>query len=136
MRFTNTIEKKEGDYSHPRVRVNNSLIDASKRDKSLFFRRKPVKIQNIASKQWAVADCLGSGGIKGLTKSTIAIEYDTADLLGIRIGEQCDLKVTNATYMDMLIWSWKHPDYMSRMSYQHMILGTFLALVGMFSALI
>lgn len=136
MLFTNTIEKKDGDYSRPRIRVHNAHIDASKRDKSLFFRRKPVKIINTNTKQWAVADCLGSGGIKGLTQSTLAIEYDTADLLGIRVGQQCELQVRNATYIDMLKWSWKHPDYMSRMSYQHMFLGTFLAIVGMFSALI
>ncbi|MDA0152405.1 hypothetical protein OH460_08830 [Vibrio sp. Makdt] len=135
MKFTNTIEKKEGDYSHPRVRVHNTLIDASKRDKSLFFRRKPLKITNPINKQWAVADCLGSGGMKGLNKSTLAIEYDTADLLGIRIGKPCELYVKNATYLDMLVWSWKHPDHTSRIANQHMILGTVLAIVGMLTFL-
>jgi hypothetical protein len=102
----------------------------------LFFRRKPLKITNTANKQWAIADCLGSGGVKGLTKSTLGLEYDTADLLGVRIGKQCELQVKHATYVDMLVWSWKHPDFMTRMANQHMILGTTLAIIGMVSALI
>ncbi|CAH1598707.1 hypothetical protein THF1C08_50211 [Vibrio jasicida] len=134
--FTSTMEKKEGDYSRPRVRVHNMHIDSKKRDKSLFFRRKPLKITNATTKEWAIADCLGSGGVKGLNKSTLAIEYDTADLLGIRIGKPCELQVQHATYLDMLRWFWKHPDYTNRMANQHMILGTFLALVGMISLIL
>ena len=133
MKIDNVIEKSDGDYSRPKIRLHNFHIDSTRSNKTKFFRRDPIIITNTLTKQWTIAFCLGSGGTKGLMKNTAAIEYDTADILGIKIGNPCNLKIKKANYFELLRWNWKHPDQPTRMAMQHSIIGTALAIVGVYS---
>lgn len=112
MEFNRIIEIENRNISRSIVRLNNALIDRSKSNKKLFYRRNPVKITNENNGQWSIAFAYGSPGIKGLTKKTIGIDYDTADVLGIKEGEfNLKIKLTKANCLDVWLWYLNHPDH-------------------------
>lgn len=112
MEFNKVIEIDNHNISRSIVRFNNTLIDRTKKSKTLFHRRSPLKITNKNNGQWSIAFAYGSPGIKGLTKKTIGIDYDTADVLGIALNDTAiNVEVKRAKSFDLWSWYLNHPDH-------------------------
>ncbi|MUJ20325.1 hypothetical protein [Aliivibrio fischeri] len=131
-----SITEIEGNVSRSIVRFNNCLIDKKKIDKHKFFRREPIKIINVVTKEWVIAYAAGSSGIKGLTKSTIAIDYDTADLLGINFKEEVNIQVKRASYYDCLKWFTFHPDKNQQIATHFGLVGVAFGFLGLIISLV
>lgn len=110
--FERILVDKDSNTSRSLVRFNNMFIDKRKKCSKRFYRREPVKIINKTNGQWSIAFASGSAGIKGLNRSSIQIDYDTADMLGLSMSnESCSLCVMRANPLDMLIWYLHHPEH-------------------------
>jgi len=118
VRFSQCIELPDGDFARPIVRLPNIMVDATKRDRTKFFRREPVVIKNLDNGCWTIALCLGAGTTKGITKQCLGIEYDTADILGINIYSKVEkqLVVQRASMFRKILWYLNHPDHGVRTS--------------------
>ena len=138
MKFDKAIQltDKDSGVSIAIARLNNTLIDKSKTDKSKFFRRQAVKITNRENGYWTLRYCMGSAGLKGLSKNAIAIDYDAADSLGIRFNQPVDLLVEKASYFRALSWYMRHPDQSVRMNTHLAVLGAALGAVGLVLSII
>lgn len=129
------IELLDGNYSNPRVRLNNFHLDKSKTNKDKFFRREPLIIINKNNGKWVIACCLGSPGIKGLTKDAIGLEYDSADMLGIKFHQECNLVIKKAPFLKRLQWYWSHPDQATQLAMQMSIIGTVFGTIAFIQSL-
>ncbi|AZL83447.1 hypothetical protein EIJ81_00845 (plasmid) [Aliivibrio salmonicida] len=134
MIFT-SITEIDGNLSRSIVRFNNYLIDKKKRNKQKFFRREPIKIINVDTKEWVIAYAAGSSGIKGLTLSTIAIDYDTADQLGLNFKEEVNIQVNRASYFDCLKWFTFHPDKNQQIATHFGLVGVAFGFLGLIISL-
>lgn len=124
-KFSSCVELLDGDFARPVVRINNSYIDAAKKNKSKFFRREPVVIKNLSNGSWTLALCFGAGNTKGITKQSVGIEYDTADILGVKFHskEHLNLVIHRASIWRKVYWYLNHPDHGIRTSMWFAITG-------------
>lgn len=141
--FSGCIELPDGDFARPVVRVHNAYIDATKQDKNKFFRREPVVIKNPDNGTWTLAICIGAGGTKGVTKQSVGINYDTADILGVKFHskEPLNLVIQRASMWRKVYWYLNHPDHGVRtsmwfgitglISFADSMLGRFFDLIEM-----
>jgi hypothetical protein len=117
------------------VRMNTSRIDQARQDKDAFFRRQPVKLTNPLTGQFIVRMPMGGGGVKGLTKDSIALDYDAIDTLGIRSkfidGKlEATVLVSKASTLSVYRYYWGHPDVGYRLAMRLSMVGLVLGILG------
>lgn len=113
------------------VRVHPSRMDATKSDPSRLFRRQAVQLVNTENGLKTIRFCLGAGALKIAHPNTIAVDYDTKDMLGISSERTVKIKVNRAGLWSVLWYFCNHPDMAYRLSTQMAVLGTALGVVGL-----
>ncbi|WP_428774896.1 hypothetical protein [Vibrio sp.] len=102
------------------VRLNNRMIGKTG---TKYRRRTPVIISNQDNNHWVLRYCMGGSSLKGLTKSSLAIDYDGVDELGIRFKQPASLIMRRANVFDMAKWYWAHPDRAVRAEWRFVLIG-------------
>lgn len=125
------LSTEDSGMQHSIVRFENSNVRH-------FGRRTPVVIYNNGNrKQWILRYCFGNNGsVKGLTKDSIAIDYDGAFDLGIQFGQRVNLVVKPATHYQCIKWLMNSADLNIRLSTRLGLLGAVLGLLGLVTGVI
>lgn len=138
-RFTATcvveLPKEDRGLERSIVRLNTSRMDQTRQDKTSFYRRQPVKICNPLTGQYIIRMPMGGGGLKGLTRDCIALDYDSVDALGVRSGfiegrVDADLVVSKANAFSIYSYYWDHPDVGYRLAMRLSMIGLALGIIG------
>lgn len=129
----NIIKLPAADLSYQTdiVRFHNSMIDSHKKDKSMFFRRDAVLVMNPVTGGKVVRYAMGNSGIKGLTKDSVAIDYDAAVELNVKFGDPCSVLVRRAKTHEVISWFLHHKDLNVRISMRLSILSVLLGFAGL-----
>ncbi|BEI26567.1 hypothetical protein ACPFUC_001890 [Vibrio cholerae] len=132
--FTNVIDLPERDcgLSQSIIRLANVHIGHSK-----IKRRTPLRIINTDNQQWTIRYAMGNNGsVKGLNKSTIAVDYDATQELGVSFKQPVRIIVKKASLFECLTWLATSPDLNVRLNTRLGLLGASLGLVGLAISLI
>ena len=124
------LKERDFGFASYIVRVNNSLMDASKKNKDKYFRREAVLIVNPENDTRILRYVVGNPGTMSLTKSTIGLDYDGLDSLGIKFRDKVNLIVTKATRFEVYRWYMNHQDLNVRISMRLGVLGAVLGIIG------
>lgn len=122
------------------VRMNPSRLDHKRIDKKAFYRRQAVRILNPENGQFIIRMPMGGGGLPGLTKDTIALDYDAVDALGLS-GKfrhkplEVELEVSKADIISIYRYFWNHPDIAYRAALRLGLLGLALGIMGLIPSL-
>jgi hypothetical protein len=114
------------------ARVHGSHIN------SAFKRRDAVIIENPQTGAKIIRYVLGHGGLPGVTKQAIAVDYDGLETLGYRMKpEQCaNLIVRKAKPYESIYYLTKHPDLVVQLSIKLALLSTALGLIGLVGVIV
>ncbi|MBD0788229.1 hypothetical protein HUO09_17880 [Vibrio sp. Y2-5] len=108
------------------IRVHNSNMKP-------FRRRMPVVIHNIDSGKWTIRYIVGGNSLKGLTKTSVGLDYDAYVELGIdRAKKPYNLVVKKANIAQVNIWLMRSPDAIAKYGAIWGVVGTVLGLVSFF----
>lgn len=118
------------------VRIHNMHIDSKKRNKSRFYRRDAVVIENNVTGEKILRYVMGNPGGISISKTAVALDYDAVDTLGIRFREPVTLVVRRANAIEVYQWFWSHPDLNVQLSMRLGLVGTVLGIIGFFTGLI
>ncbi|MGR5159734.1 hypothetical protein [Vibrio owensii] len=110
------------------VRLFNAHIGKKKHQ---YVRRIPVVITNRNNGHWILRYAMGSNAIKGLTATTLGLDYDGVNDLGIKFKQECDLIVEEATLYQQVHWLWFFPCVNVRLSFRLGLLGFVFGLIGL-----
>ncbi|OIP95598.1 MAG: hypothetical protein AUK56_04890 [Thiomicrospira sp. CG2_30_44_34] len=101
--------------------------------KTVFSRREAVIILNPNNKTKIIRYVMGSGAMPGVTKESIAIDYDGLDTLGykMKLEQPCDLVVRKASFVEKLAIFSQHPDLGVNLSLKLGVTGVALGLIGL-----
>ena len=98
------LPSADSGLQHSIVRLHNIHIGANK-----IKRRTPVVIKNLDNQKKVIRYAMGNGGtVKKLTKSTIALDYDGVNDLGVYFEQEGRFIVREATLVECiesLLWS-------------------------------
>lgn len=122
---------EDSGYQCSIVRFHNSMIDSTKRNRVMFFRREAILIVNGSTKRRILRYAMGNSGIAGLTKAAIAIDYDAVDELGLKFGVCENISARRARQYEVLLWFWSHKDLNVRLSMRLAVLGVILGTAGL-----
>ncbi len=104
------------------ARVHPSRISKSK-GKASLDRREPIVLFNTANGDSTLRFALGAGSMEIKSPSAVALDYDAADALGVRLGDSnVSIEVRKASYLSILGFYLTHPDWGYRLA-THMGLG-------------
>ena len=120
---------------HTIVRLHNSHIDGSRSDKQRLFRRDPVVITNRTNGAKIIRYAMGNARCAGITKQTVALDYDGRDQLGLKHDDGIDLEVRRARAFEVTQWFWGHDDLNVRLSTRLAVLGFFLGVTGLITGI-
>lgn len=123
-RFTNVVRLPQQDSGNALsiVRLNNKHIVE-------FKRRTAVFIQNTHNRKWTIRYTMGNGGtVKGLTKSSFAIDYDGICELDVQYEQPVQIVIRKATLSEALKWLLKSPDLNIRLNTRIALLSAILAI--------
>lgn len=98
-----------------------------------YGRRTPVIIyRNDDKKKRIIRYAVGAGSLKGVTKDTVAVDYDAIQTLGFKkhFNQECDLKVRKARAYEQVLFFARHPDISVRLSVRLGVLGAVQGFVG------
>lgn len=118
------------------VRIHNMHIDSKKRNKSRFYRRDAVVIENNVTGEKILRYVMGNPGGISISKTAVALDYDAVDALGISFREPVTLVVRRANAIEVYQWFWSHPDLNVQLSMRLGLVGTVLGIIGFFTGLI
>lgn len=109
------------------VRVHGTHINSS------FKRRDPVVICNTQNKKKIIRYVLGGGSLPGLTKDSLAIDYDGLETLGFKMKKQqvANLIVRKPKVFEKYLFFIQHPDLSTSLSIRLGLLGAFLGFLGL-----
>lgn len=129
------LAKEDRGIGHSIVRLNTARIDQSRQDKSCFFRREAVRIYNPANKQFIIRMPMGGGGLKGLTRECLALDYEAIDALGIKGSLKdgplnTELIVSRAGFISIYRYYWNFPDIGYQVALRLGIVSFFIGLLG------
>ncbi|BBM67885.1 hypothetical protein VA249_45310 (plasmid) [Vibrio alfacsensis] len=134
MKINNVVPLPHSDsgMQHSIVRLNNSAIGKTKisRRTAMFILNKQNGLSTI---RYAMGN---SGNIKGLTKNSIALDYDAINELGIAFNRPEELTVTPATLCQSMRWLMTSSDLNVRLNTRFALLGAILGLVSLIITLI
>lgn len=122
--FTNVVRLPQQDSGSALsiVRLNNTHIGE-------FERRTAVFIQNTHNRKWTIRYTMGNGGtVKGLTKNSLAIDYDGICDLGVQYEQPSSIIIRKATMTEGLKWLLKSPDLNIRLNTRIALLSASLAI--------
>ncbi|GMQ49628.1 hypothetical protein VB10N_46270 [Vibrio sp. 10N] len=122
--FTNVVRLPQQDSGNALsiVRLNNKHIGE-------FKRRTAVFIQNTHNRKWTIRYIMGNGGtVKGLTKSSLAIDYDGICDLAVQYEQPARIIIRKATFNESLMWLLKSPDLNIRLNTRIALLSAVLAI--------
>ena len=127
--------RDSADFASGIVRLHNSWIDASKRNRDKFHRREAVLITNPDNGQSIVRMAMGSNATPGLSRNAAALDYDAVDALGVGYnvyeGTPLHLLVKRATPLDVFRHFWNHPDIGYRTAHQIAVVSLAMGLIGL-----
>lgn len=112
------------------ARFHNLHIDAKRQDQSRLFRREAVCIVNPENKTRIIRYAMGGGGVKGVCKDSVGLDYDGVDALGIRFNQPAQLVIRRASRLEIIQWLATYPDLSVRLSIQLGLLGAGLGMLG------
>lgn len=112
------------------ARLHNHYIDSKRQDRNRFFRREALCITNTDNHAWIIRYAMGGGGVKGLCKDVVGLDYDGIDALGLRINQPGNIVVRRARRLEVIRWLATFPDLSIRLSIQLGLLGAGLGLLG------
>ncbi|WP_029913693.1 hypothetical protein [Hydrogenovibrio marinus] len=101
-----------------------------------FKRREPVVIVNQDNGEKIIRYVLGHGSVPGITKESIAVDYDGLASLGFRMKKEgvpqpCNLVVRKLKPFESYMFFTRHPDLGIQMSIKLGLVGVFLGFVGL-----
>lgn len=114
------------------VRVHPIWIDINRKDQNRLIRRQAVLLRNLANQQTTLRFAFGSGDLNIQAPTTIAIDYDARDVLGIREDDEVNIEVLHASYFDVISFYWNHPDMGLQFSTRLGVIGFLLGLISLF----
>lgn len=114
---------------HNIVRLYNRYIDAKKIDKEKYFRREELIIINPKNESFIIRSAMGAHGMR-INRTTIALDYDGVDVLGISFKSDVELIVRRATTIEIIKWYLSHQDKSVRLSWMMNIAGTIFGILG------
>ncbi|NAX34108.1 hypothetical protein CAG54_00440 [Vibrio sp. V27_P1S3P104] len=129
MKFENVVPLPHADsgLQHSIIRFNNSHIGKDK-----IPRRSAMLIRNTESGQWTIRYAMGnSGTLKGLTKTSVALDYDAICELGVQYGKPVSLEVKRASLIKSMHWLMTSPDLNVRLNTRFAVLGAVLGLISL-----
>jgi len=134
---THVVELDKDDRGLERsiVRMNTSRMDQSRQNKAAFFRRQPVKIYNPLTGLSIIRMPMGGGGLKGLSRDSIALDYDAIDALGIKGNFKngpldVELVVSRAKAFSIYRYYWNYPEVGYKLAMRISMLGFILGFAG------
>ncbi|RYE27073.1 MAG: hypothetical protein EOP48_34700 [Sphingobacteriales bacterium] len=110
------------------ARFNNCLL---KKGHGLFKRGQLLKIINLVNKQSVVCYARGQSQDLFIGKKTIALEYDATVVLEVDMRSFVNLQVTPASFWDIALWQWSHPDRGIRIAIRVSFIGFLVDLLGL-----
>ncbi|TJY57284.1 hypothetical protein E4T66_17925 [Sinimarinibacterium sp. CAU 1509] len=132
--FTATAVVRSGELDAGKgiIRVHNSRIDRKGAGKDGFRRREPVILINSHDPScWVVGVVMGAGrSIEGLSRDSVALDYDQRDALGLHRSESEAIEVRPATHTEVFRYYWNHPDPGMSLATRLGALGVALGVVG------
>lgn len=131
-----SLPVEDSGLSNAIVRVHNSRIDRCKKDKQRFFRREPLVIMSPETGAFIVRYAMGGGGVKGVCRNTIALDYDGIDALGIRFNAPVELLVRRASTIEVYRWFWQHPALSVQLSVRLGVVGAVLGVMGFLTGIV
>lgn len=119
-------------------RLNNCHIDSKRQDCTKFFRREPVIIINRLNKAKVLRYVMGNGnpGTLPITKSGVGLDYDAADMLGVKFKQPVALEIRQASFFEIYGWFRMHPDLSVRLSIRLGMAGGVLGILGFLTGII
>lgn len=99
---------------------------------NVFRRREAVVIKNLSNGQTCIRYAFGAGRLPGVTKSSIALDYDGISELGISGDEDVSLEMRSATTYDLCKWFWSYPEVGIRFSFKLATIGAALGVLQIF----
>ncbi len=125
--FTEVVElsREDSGPSNCIVRVHNLHI-------AHFKRRQLVVIKHPATGRRTLRYVMGGGGkVKGLTKTTLAIDYDALVDLGVtRTKSGLTLEMRKANWLDAFGWYWNSPDVLVMLNWRFLLVAMALTLIS------
>lgn len=114
--------------------IDNLICRIHSKNLGQFGRRTPVIIENSENNAQCIRYVMGGGGFKGLTKDSVAIDYDGLLTLGYKLKDEqsCSLNIRKAKWYEHYLFFAKHPDLAVRLSMQLGLTGVFLGMIGLF----
>ncbi|QCF28050.1 hypothetical protein soil367_18425 (plasmid) [Hydrocarboniclastica marina] len=97
----------------------------------LLNRREAVKLVNRNNGLETIRFALGAGSMDIRSPSAIAIDYDSADALGVKLGESgLEIEVRKASYWSIFGYYLRHPDWGYRLTTHVGLGGLILGIIG------
>jgi len=129
------LTKEDRGLGHSIVRLNTARIDQSRQDKSCFFRREAVRIYNPKTRQFIIRMPMGGGGLKGLSRDCVALDYEAIDALGIRSSLKdgplnTELIISRAGFFSIYRYYWNFPDIGYQVALRLGMVSFFIGLLG------
>ncbi|MFC5079535.1 hypothetical protein VTH8203_01522 [Vibrio thalassae] len=115
-------------YTHCIARLSNAYVGRSPQK---YRRRKVLYIKNIENGRWILRYVMGAGGLPGLTKDAVALDYDGIEALGAN-RKECSLEIKPATFFQRQIWLCNHPDLVVSTSFRLCWIGLLLTVEAIF----
>ncbi len=116
------------------IRVNPTWIDGQKQDPDKFYRRMPVSITCPRTRRKIVRMVLGGGGIAGLNRDAVVMDYDSKDQLNAE--NEDTLIITRATPFEVYAYYWHHPDVGYQVAMRLGIIGVISGIAGLFISIV
>ncbi|GAB6071606.1 hypothetical protein JCM30760_27040 [Thiomicrorhabdus hydrogeniphila] len=120
------LPKEDSGIHNLLIRVHGSHIN------STFKRREPVVIVNPENNAKCIRYVMGAGSMAGITKSTLAVDYDALDTLGFKMRkeQECLLIVRKPKPFEVYSFLMRHPDLSVQLSIKLGVLGSLLGLLS------
>jgi hypothetical protein len=124
------LPPEDSGLQHCIIRLHNSWVDSKRIDKRRFFRREPVVIINPETGDKVMRYVMGSAGLPGVGRTSVALDYDAVDSLNIKFKEPVRLEVRRARMHEVYLWFWNHQDLSVRHSLRLGLIGAGLGVLG------
>lgn len=129
------LAKEDRGLGHSIVRLNTARIDQSRKNKSCFYRREAVRIYNPVTRQFIIRMPMGGGGLKGLSRDCVALDYEAIVALGIKGTLKdgplsAELIISRAGFYSIYRYYWNFPDIGYQVALRLGIVSFFIGLLG------
>lgn len=121
------LPKEDSGLHNLLVRVHGSHIN------STFQRREAVVLVNRDNKQKCIRYIVGAGSMAGITKQTLAIDYDALETLNFKMKKEqgCNIAIRKPRPFEVYLFYMNHPDLSVKLSIRLGVLGALLGFTGL-----